>query len=125
MKGENAKNQTTTSRRDKGRMPSVCEGLGELQDNSRTDGTGQIGTAEEDNPGRNTTGYDAEQVTRNIKKILERLEALEERHLKYVKAHQDRLKARWNDDAIETEEFTKESNQLRTDIYNLAASIGD
>lgn len=52
-------------------------------------------------------------------KILERLEALEAKHLDYVHSHQDRLKARLGESEEAENQFKQESNQIRSDIYHL------
>ncbi|NET71666.1 MAG: hypothetical protein F6K62_12245 [Sphaerospermopsis sp. SIO1G2] len=53
-------------------------------------------------------------------KILERIESLQERHIKYVRAHKSRLNARLDEASIEEEEFTQEANQIKSDLYHLA-----
>ncbi|MDB9374687.1 hypothetical protein [Nodularia sphaerocarpa] len=55
-------------------------------------------------------------------KILERLEALEAQHLEYVHSHQARLKARLGESEQAENEFKRESNQIKSDIYHLASA---
>jgi hypothetical protein len=55
-------------------------------------------------------------------KILERLEIIESQYLNYVQSHQDRLKARLGESEQSKEEFLKESNQIKSDLYHLAVA---
>jgi hypothetical protein len=54
-------------------------------------------------------------------KIIERLEALEKRHLEYVHSHQARLRARLEESEESENEFKEESDQIKSDIYHLAS----
>ena len=63
-------------------------------------------------------------------KILERLESLEAQTLSYIHSHQARLEARLGESKQLEEEFLRESNQIKGDIYHLAVAqqeneIGD
>lgn len=55
-------------------------------------------------------------------KILERLELLEKETLSYIRSHQARLEARLGESKQTEEEFIKESNQIKSDIYHLAVA---
>ncbi len=55
-------------------------------------------------------------------KILERLNVLEKSTLGYIHSHQDRLKARLGESQQTEEEFLRESNQIKSDIYHLAVA---
>ena len=55
-------------------------------------------------------------------KILERLEILEKSTLTYIHSHQERLKARLGESEQTEEEFLRESNQIKSDIYHLAVA---
>ena len=55
-------------------------------------------------------------------KILERLEVVEKKHLEYLHSHRSRLQARLGENIQEEEEFLRESNQIKSDIYHLAVA---
>jgi hypothetical protein len=55
-------------------------------------------------------------------KILERLESLEAQTLSYIHSHQARLEARLGESKQLEDEFLRESNQIKSDIYHLAVA---
>jgi hypothetical protein len=98
------------------------ETLGTPGSNCSIDGFGeQVGSAQVDSQRTNIPNWKLYPIRDTTAgKILERIESLESRHIKYVRAHQSRLNARLEESLTEEEEFLQESNQIKSDIYNLA-----
>lgn len=86
------------------------------------DGTNQIIIGGENRNRRNSDWKLTPIRDTTAGKILERIETLEARHIKYVDSHQSRLNARLEESRQEKEEFLIESNQIKSDIYHLATA---
>ena len=95
-------------------------GLGEISGDSRVNGAGQIGATQESCQGLLSTDSGRGEEATDIGKILERLDALEKRHLDYLRSHKSRLEARWQEDVNEEAAFLQESQQLREDIHQIS-----
>jgi hypothetical protein len=85
-------------------------------------GAKQIRTLETDNSGGHPNWKLTPVRDTTAGKILERLELLETQTLGYIHSHQERLKARLGESEQTEEEFLKESNQIKSDIYHLAVA---
>ena len=104
--------------------------LGELQLNSTVLRSKQIGTDPADCVGRNSDWEHSIIRDTTAGKILERLESLEAQTLSYIHSHQAQLEARLGKSKQFEDEFLRESNQIKSDIYHLAVAqqeneIGD
>ena len=121
-KEEDGKNKNSCGGRDARGHKSTEIGLGSIRVQGFNDRHEQIGTIKENHqwgdsdwkltPVRDTT----------VGKILERLEIIESQYLSYVQSHQDRLKARLGESEQSKEEFLRESNQIKSDLYHLAVA---
>lgn len=65
---------------------------------------------------RRTCGYIGNQRGTDLGKILERLEALEEKALAYLRAHQNRLEARLKESKESEIDFLTTSSQIKSDL---------
>lgn len=95
--------------------------VGGVTQKGPSDGIVEISTSGEDSNRGNPDWKLAPVRDTTAGKILERLEALEKRHLEYVHSHQARLKARLGESEEAENEFKEESNQIKSDIYHLVA----
>ncbi|MBH8564994.1 hypothetical protein I8748_22890 [Nostoc sp. CENA67] len=95
------------------------ERMGGVTEESSSDGTNKISVSREDRHGGNPDWKLVPVRDTTAGKILERLEALEKRHLEYVHSHQARLKARLGESEQSENEFKEECNQIKSDIYHL------
>jgi hypothetical protein len=116
--------------RNKGNDQDGSAGLGEIPTQSIIYGTGQIGTDSACGEGRYPAWKPSTIRDTTAGKILERLEKLEARTSCYVHSHQARLEARLGESKQFEQEFARESNQIKSDIYHLAVAqqeneIGD
>jgi hypothetical protein len=68
---------------------------------------------------RRTCSYPNEQRDTGVGKILERLEALEQKTLSYLRAHQDRLQARLSESKQSEIDFLGTSSQIKSDLLGL------
>ena len=68
---------------------------------------------------RRTCSYPNEQRDTGVGKILERLEALEQKTLSYLRAHQDRLLARLSESKQSEIDFLGTSSQIKSDLLGL------
>ncbi|MBD2568355.1 hypothetical protein [Anabaena lutea] len=93
-----------------------------ISGNSQHIGAESVSTSGEDRRGGNTDRKLTPVRDTTPGKILERLEALEAQHLEYVHSHQARLEARLGESKQSEEQFKKESNQIKSDIYHLATA---
>jgi hypothetical protein len=93
-------------------------GIGEINRSGEQSGSAQVNSQRTNSP--NWKLYTIRDTTAG--KILERIESLEARHIKYVRAHQSRLNARLEESVSEEEAFIKEANQIKSDIYHLAVA---
>ncbi|NET72698.1 MAG: hypothetical protein F6K62_17740 [Sphaerospermopsis sp. SIO1G2] len=120
MEGVNAQNKVTTRRSDSDRSKSIESGMEEFPGSSELSGTRPLRVDPQGNTGEHT--YHCPKCgceDKAIGKILERLDALEVDHLKYVDAHQGRLRARLGESEANKSSFLDKANQLRTDIRDL------
>lgn len=102
------------------RTKTQRKGLGETRNKSESTGSDSIVAGREDSVGRNIDWKFTPIRDTTTGKIFERIEALEARHIKYVRAHQSRLNARLAESMTEEEEFLQEANQIKSDLYHLA-----
>ncbi|MEH2080216.1 MAG: hypothetical protein V7K89_09435 [Nostoc sp.] len=119
MDSVNGKNEKIGGRRNDSGTQTKSECVGGVAKESQGNGTIEISVNREDSyrgnpdwklvPIRDTTAG----------KIIERLEALEKRHLEYVHAHQARLKARLGESEEAENQFKEETSQIKSDIYHL------
>jgi|LakMenE01Jun11ns_1017448.scaffolds.fasta_scaffold9022054_2 hypothetical protein len=105
-------------------------GLGETRYTSPGCGVNQIISGGENRIGGNFDWKLTPIRDTTAGKILERLESLETQTLSYIHSHQDQLEARLGEIKQLEEEFSRESNQIKSDIYHLAVAqqekeIGD
>lgn len=122
MNSVNGKTKEIGRRRGYGGTQPESERMGRAGQESQSDGTIEIKVSREDRDGRDINWKLAPVRDTTAGKILERLEALEKRHLEYVHSHQARLKARLGESEEAENEFKEESNQIKSDIYHLVAS---
>jgi hypothetical protein len=74
---------------------------------------------------RGTCGYVVKQRDTGVGKILERLEALEQKTLAYLHAHQDRLETRLKESKQSEIDFLDTSSQLKGDLLELLIQPND
>ncbi len=118
-----ATNKNISSRRKERLTKTQREGLEYLPINSSILGDKEsLGTRDTNSTRENPTWKLTPVRDTTAGKILERLEALEAQHLEYVHSHQARLEARLGESKQSEEEFKKESNQIKSDIYHLAVA---
>ncbi len=115
-------NVKSNNERDSGNCSDGSGGLGEFSINSRINGTRQVGTYSPSGEGQNISWKFTPIRDTTAGKILERLEAIEAKHLEYLHSHRSRLKARLGENLQEEEEFLRESNQIKSDLYHLAVA---
>jgi hypothetical protein len=115
-------NVKSNNKRDSGNCSDGSGRLGEFSLNSGINGTGSVGTHSTSGEGQNITWKLTPIRDTTAGKILERLEAIEAKHLEYLHSHRSRLKARLGENLQEEEEFLRESNQIKSDIYHLAVA---
>jgi hypothetical protein len=75
--------------------------------------------ARNDDLKRGTCGYTGKQRDTGVGKILERLEALEQKTLVYLRAHQDRLETRLKESKQSEIDFLATSSQIKSDLLGL------
>jgi hypothetical protein len=116
------RNDEINNERNKGNDQNGSAGLGEIPTQSIIYGTGQIGT--DSACGEGTYPAWEHSIIRDTTagKILERLESLEAQTLSYIHSHQSRLEARLGESKQIEDEFLRESNQIKSDIYHLAVA---
>jgi hypothetical protein len=107
---------------DKGNILDRKRRVGRDGSNSPINGTQQINDDEENSTAGDSTGRIAvpDSSDGDTGKILERLHALEERYINYVKAHQSRLEARLDESKTDERMFLEESKSLESDILAIA-----
>lgn len=118
----NAKaSEDRSGRRDKRFPANQQDGLGQVGGYSqiyRVENEG--GSSQDDSQWTDTTDWKLYPVRDTTAgKILERIESLESRHIKYVDAHESRLNARLEAARNEKEEFLREAHQIKSDLYHL------
>ena len=74
---------------------------------------------------RRTCSYPEQQRDTGVGKILERLEALEQKTLSYLRAHQDRLQARLSESKQSEIDFLGTSSQIKSDLLGLLIQQSD
>jgi hypothetical protein len=74
---------------------------------------------------RGTCGYAVKQRDTGVGKILERLEALEQKTLVYLRAHQDRLETRLKESKQSEIDFLATSSQIKSDLLGLLIQPDD
>lgn len=122
MDKENGQTKEISRRHENSRIEIKRTGLGEIGSSSTECGANSFF------PGRkNRDGGDINWKLTPIRdttagKILERLELLEKETLSYIRSHQARLEARLGESKQTEEDFIKESNQIKSDIYHLAVA---
>lgn len=121
MDDVNGQTKEIGRRRSDSRTQPQPKRMGGSQKKSQRNGTIEIKASGEDSNRGNPDWKLAPVRDTTAGKILERVEALEKRHLEYVHAHQDRLKARLGESEEAENEFKEESNQIKSDIYHLVA----
>ncbi len=119
MDSVNGKTKEIGRRRNHSGTQAESKRLGRVAKKSQSNGTIKISASGEDSNRRNPDWKLAPIRDTTAGKILERLEALETRHLEYVHAHQSRLKARLAESEENENQFKEESNQIKSDIYHL------
>lgn len=117
---DNAKDEKISRGREKRLPQTQREGLESVRCSSESNEPQQVSISNPDSTGEDSAWKLTPIRDTTAGKILERLEALETQHLKYVHAHQNRLKARLGESEQAEEEFLKEANQIKSDIYYLA-----
>ncbi|MBD2435835.1 hypothetical protein H6G69_03340 [Nostoc sp. FACHB-110] len=115
----NGKTEKIRRRRNNSRTQTKSKRMGGVAKESQSNGTFQISVSGEDSNRGNPDWKLTPVRDTTAGKILERLEALEKRHLEYVHAHQSRLKARLGESEEAENEFIEEANQIKSDIYHL------
>ncbi|WP_143842102.1 hypothetical protein [Nostoc sp. 106C] len=121
MDSVNGKTKEIGRRRNHSGTQAESKRMGGVAEKSQSDGTNKISASGEDSNRGNTDWKLATVRDTTAGKILERLEALEKRHLEYVHSHQARLRARLGESEEAENEFKEESNQIKSDIYHLVA----
>ncbi len=115
----NGKNEKIGGRRNDSGTQAKSERMGGVAKKSQSNGTIEISANREDSDRGNPDWKLVPIRDTTAGKIIERLEALEKRHLEYVHAHQARLKARLGESEEAENEFKEETNQIKSDIYYL------
>ncbi|OKH17310.1 hypothetical protein FACHB389_34770 [Nostoc calcicola FACHB-389] len=118
----NGKNKKIGGRCDDSRTQTESERMGGVTKKSQSNGTIEISTNREDSDRGNPDWKLVPIRDTTAGKIIERLEALEKRHLEYVHAHQARLKARLGESEEAENQFKEETSQIKSDIYYLVTS---
>lgn len=119
----NATNKNISPRREERLTETQREGLEYLPFNSSILGDKEpLGTCDTNSTRENLTWKLTPIRDTTAGKILERLELLEKETLSYIRSHQARLEARLGESKQTEEEFLKESNQIKSDIYHLAVA---
>ncbi|MEH2288312.1 hypothetical protein [Nostoc sp.] len=119
MDSINGKNEEIGGRRNDSGTQTKSECMGGVAEKSQSNGTIEISVNREDSYRGNTDWRLVSIRDTTAGKIIERLEALEKRHLEYVHAHQARLKARLGESEEAENEFKEETSQIKSDIYHL------
>ena len=121
---KNGKTEEASRRFNSSNIPDQRERLGELQNSSSFNGIEQIGLDQANSSGQNSLGTTNQHGDTPAGKIIERLKLIEQKHLSYVKADQQRLEARLDESREEEESFKKDVQELEQDIYDLVSSQG-
>ena len=105
------------------RCPNEQRPLGEFRHDSEGAGDRQpCGFAENDSQWTDTSWKLIPIRDTTVGKIFQRLESLEKETLSYIRSHQAQLEARLGESKQTEEEFLRESNQIKSDIYHLAVA---
>ena len=121
---KNGKTEETSRRLNPSNIPNQREGLGEFQNSSSFNGLEQIRLNQVNSSGQNSLGTTSRHGDTPAGKIVERLKVIEQKHLSYVKAHQERLEARLDESREEVESFKKAVQELEQEIYDLVLTQG-
>lgn len=121
---KNGKTEEASRGLDSSNIPDQRERLGEFQDSSPFNGIEQIGLDQVNSSGQDSLGTTNQHRDTPAGKIVERLKLIEQKHLSYVKADQQRLEARLDESREEEESFKKDIQELEQDIYDLVSSQG-
>ncbi|BAY78676.1 hypothetical protein NIES25_51800 [Nostoc linckia NIES-25] len=119
MDSVNGKNKKIGGRRNDSGTQAESKRMGGVAEKSQSNGTIEISANREDSNRGNPDWKLVPIRDTTAGKIIERLEALEKRHLEYVHAHQARLKARLGESEEAENQFKEETNQIKSDIYYL------
>ncbi|MBW4570608.1 MAG: hypothetical protein KME31_22075 [Tolypothrix carrinoi HA7290-LM1] len=102
---KNGKTEEASRRLDSSNIPDRPEGLGKLQDSSSFNGAEQVGLDQVNSSGQDFLGTTNQYGDTPAGKIVERLKLIKQKHLSYVKVHQQRLEARLDESREEEESF--------------------
>ncbi|HLO85449.1 MAG TPA: hypothetical protein VK203_10660 [Nostocaceae cyanobacterium] len=125
MELRDGKTEKVSRRRDNSRTQGESESMGTLSDSSQEPWINQISISGEDSEWRDHIRKLATNGNSNLGKILERLHRIEQKHIAYVKSHQQKLKAQLEESTTSETEFTEEIRDLERSILELIEQKAD
>jgi hypothetical protein len=107
------------------RVESQSTSLGTVSGSSQESWFDEISAGGEDSSRRNSIRELASNGNPDFGKILERLHRIEQKHIAYVKTHQEHLKAQLEESAVSETEFLQEVKDLENSLLELIENQPD
>lgn len=120
MNKSNGTTKDVTLRNNQGHSSDQSGGLGVLRQFSEGHEYNEVGTNQKNCSGGNSFGTNSFYGDTPLGKLLQRLQLVEQSYKAYVRADQERLKARLDESKQLEELFEQSVAELRQEIYQLA-----